>query len=62
METVLSEASKAQLEDHIRIDGLSEEMLDTMLDYLLTLRVTEGSKANYLQKLRKFGLWHKPCE
>ena len=57
METILSEASKAQLEDHIRIDGLSEEMLDTMLDYLLTLRVSEGSKAHYLQKLRKFGLW-----
>ena len=57
METILSEASKAQLEDHIRLDGLSEEMLDTMLDYLLTLRVSEGSKAHYLQKLRKFGLW-----
>jgi site-specific recombinase XerD/ribosomal protein L40E len=57
METIVSEASKAQLEDHIRIDGLSEEMLDTMFDYLLTLRVSEGSKANYLQKLRNFGLW-----
>jgi len=57
METILSEASKTQLEDYIQIDALSEEMLDAMLDYLLTLRVSEGSKAHYLQKLRKFGLW-----
>jgi len=57
METLLSEASKVQLEDYIRIEGLSQEMLDAMFDYLLTLRVSEGSKAHYLQKLRKFGLW-----
>jgi integrase/recombinase XerD len=57
MKTVVSVASKSQLEEYITIDGLNEEMLATMLNYLVTLRVSEESKAHYLQKLRKFGLW-----
>jgi len=40
METILSEASKAQLEDHIRIDGLSEAMLDSVhFSYFLKLSI-----------------------
>ncbi|MCJ7632111.1 tyrosine-type recombinase/integrase [Candidatus Bathyarchaeota archaeon] len=57
METELSVASKVRLEDYIVTDGLNQEMLDTMLDYLLTLRVSESTKELYLQRLRMFGLW-----
>ena len=52
METTLSVASKVQLEDYIVKEGLNEEMLDTMLDYLLTLRVSDSTKELYLQRLR----------
>jgi integrase len=57
METILSEEHRDELEKYIETDGLNQEMLDTMLGYLLTLRVSEVSKAHYLQKLRRFGLW-----
>jgi integrase len=58
METVLSVASKLQLEEYIITDGLNQEMLDTMTDYLMTLHsVSESSKYQYLERLRRFGLW-----
>ena len=57
METILSVAPRNSLGDYIATDGLSQEMLDTLLDYLLTLRVSESSKESYLQRLRNFGLW-----
>jgi len=57
VETELSVASKVRLEDYIVTDRLNQEMLDTMLDYLLTLRVSESTKELYLQRLRMFGLW-----
>lgn len=58
METILSVASKPKVEDYIKIDGLSEEMLDTMAKYLLTLyHLSEGTKEQYMLRLRKFGLW-----
>jgi len=59
METILSEASKVQLDDYIVKDGLNIETLDTMTDYLLTLRVSESTKELYLQRLRIFGLWFR---
>ena len=57
METILSEQHRNELERYIVTDGLNQEMLDTMLDYLLTLRVSESTKELYLQRLRVFGLW-----
>jgi len=58
METTLSEASEVQLEEYIAKDGLSQGMLDTMTDYLMTLHsVSESSKYQYLERLRRFGLW-----
>ncbi len=57
METMVSVASKVQLEDYIVKEGLNQEMLDTMTDYLLTLRVSDSTKELYLQRLRMFGLW-----
>ena len=58
METVLSVASKLQLDDYIITDGLNQEMLDTMTEYLMTLHsVSESSKYQYLERLRRFGLW-----
>jgi len=57
METILSVEHKVQLNDYIKTDRLNQEMLDTMLDYLLTLRTSETTKELYLQRLRKFGLW-----
>jgi len=57
METILSVASKTELEEYVITDGLTQDMLDTMFDYLLTLYVSEVTKGYYLQKLRKLGLW-----
>lgn len=57
METILSETPEVQLEDYIVTDRLNEEMLDTMTDYLLALRVSDSTKELYLQRLRMFGLW-----
>lgn len=51
------QVSEFKLEQYINTDGLSAEMLDTILDYLLTLRVSESTKELYLQRLRKFGLF-----
>ena len=51
METILSETPKVQLEDHIITDGLNQEMLDTLTDYLMTLHsVSESSKYQYLER------------
>jgi len=58
METTLSGASEFQLEEYIVKDGLNQEMLDTMTDYLMTLHsVSESSKYQYLERLRRFGLF-----
>jgi len=57
MDTRASVASKLSLEDYVRLDGLSPEMLDAILNYLLTLRTSETTKELYLQRLRKFSLW-----
>jgi len=57
MKTILSETPKVQLSDYIVENGLNREMLDTMLDYLLTLRVSDSTKELYLQRLRMFGLY-----
>jgi site-specific recombinase XerD len=57
VETESSVASKIQLTDYIAKDGLNQEMLDTLFDYLLTLRVSESSKGLYLVRLRIFGLY-----
>jgi hypothetical protein len=35
METILSIDAKSMLEKYVVTDGLNQEMLDTMLDYLL---------------------------
>jgi site-specific recombinase XerD len=58
METILSEASEVRLDDYVAKDGLNQEMLDTLTDYLMTLHsVSESSKYQYLERLRRFGLW-----
>ncbi len=45
METVLSVEHKVELEDCIVTDGLNKEMLDTLLDYFMTLHsVSESTK------------------
>jgi hypothetical protein len=36
METILSVAYTVQLDDYIITDGLNQEMLDAMTDYLMT--------------------------
>jgi len=58
METILSVKHRVELEDYIVTDGLNKEMLDTLLDYLMTLHsVSESTKYQYLERLRRFGLW-----
>jgi len=57
MKTVLSEQHRDNLENYIVTDGLNHQMIDTMLEYLLTLRASESTKELYLQRLRIFGLW-----
>lgn len=57
METLLSGDLKVQLSDYIKTNGLNQIMQDTLLDYLLSLHVSELSKEQYLCRLRKFGLW-----
>lgn len=57
METLLSGAPKVQLSDYIITNGLNQTMQDTLLDYLVSLHVSELSKEQYLCRLRKFGLW-----
>ena len=48
METAVSVASKPALKKHIITGQLNQEMLDTMLDYSLTLRVSESTKETTL--------------
>lgn len=57
METAVSVASKPVLKKYIITQQLNQEMLDTIYDYSLTLRVSESTKELYLQRLRMFGLW-----
>jgi len=57
MKTLISGAPKVQLSDYIKTNGLNQIMQDTLLDYLLSLHVSELSKEQYLCRLRKFGLW-----
>lgn len=58
MKTILSVEHGVELEDYIVTDGLNEEMLNTLLDYLMTLHsVSESTKYQYLERLRRFGLW-----
>lgn len=57
METAVSVASKPVLKEYITTEELNQEMLDTIYDYSLTLRVSESTKELYLQRLRMFGLW-----
>ena len=57
METTFSGELKVQLSDYIKTNGLNQIMQDTLLDYLLSLHVSELSKEQYLCRLRKFGLW-----
>ena len=58
MKTTVSVASKPVLKEYIITEQLNQEMLDTIYDYSLTLRVSESTKELYLQRLRMFGLWH----
>ena len=48
METLLSGDLKVQLSDYIKTNGLNQIMQDTLLDYLLSLHVSELSKEQYL--------------
>ena len=57
METTVSVASKPVLKKYIITEQMNQEMLDTIYDYSLTLRVSESTKELYLQRLRTFGLW-----
>ena len=59
METKISEEAKVHLSDYIKTNGLNQIMQDTLLDYLVSLHVSELSKEQYLCRLRKFGLWLK---
>lgn len=57
METTTSVEHKVQLDDYVKTDGLNQEILDAMLDYLLTLyNISETSRVLYLTKLRVLGL------
>jgi len=48
MKTILSVEHRVELEDYIVTDGLNKEMLDTLLDYLMTLHsVSESTKYQY---------------
>ena len=60
METTFSGELKVQLSDYIKTNGLNQIMQDTLLDYLLSLHVSELSKEQYLCRLRKFGFNYKP--
>ena len=59
MKTILSGELKVQLSDYIKTNGLNQIMQDTLLDYLLSLHVSELSKEQYLCRLRKFGFKYK---
>lgn len=61
METLLSGDLKVQLSDYIKTNGLNQIMQDTLLDYLLSLHVSELSKEQYLCRLRKFGFRLNDC-
>lgn len=57
METTISVEHKVQLNDYVKTDGLNQEILDTIIDYLLTLHnISETSRVLYLTKLRVLGL------
>jgi site-specific recombinase XerD len=57
MKIELSEASKSQISEYIKTDGLNDQMVATLYEYLLSLRVSELSKDTYLHKLKNFGVW-----
>jgi site-specific recombinase XerD len=46
------------LRESIKIEDLNDQIQDTMLSYLLTMHnLSEGTKEQYLQRLRQFGKW-----
>ena len=59
METILSVAYKVQLDDYIITDGLNQEMLDTMTDYLMIFcfSIAKTLRGVVLSRSLKLTLW-----